>query len=351
MKRNAQVWMLLALTALAISVTGCGSDKIDPRQLDLNDGLAYKHGSDNPFTGDVVYKDSMPNNLAAYWNGQIDNSVILGPAAQSIISSCTVHYSAGLVDGNSFCVDEKGNTILELNYKNEKYDGVSKLSNPDTGNVVAYLAWNGGKWDGKLKVTTWDGTIVVNDASWKDGHVDSGKVINSGGSFEYDDGKKNGPATLVAGKFVYGKGSYKDDQRDGEWIDAGSALQYEGWLQNVENATFGGGSIILSITSIKSNWLNGKLDGKISFYGNDDKLLADATASDGSIVPGSVHVYSSKTDSADASQASDGKSPVDACVDARIDAFHRAQGADAPISNDQLTEWRDDCQQGKQAPQ
>lgn len=351
MKRNAQAWIFLALTPLALSLTGCSSEKIDSRQLDLNNGLVYKHGSDNPFTGEVVFKDSMPNELAAYWNNQIDNVVISGPAAQNIISDCTVHYTAGLIDGHSTCTDQKGNVILELNYKNQAYDGVSKLSNPDTGNVVAYLPWKNGKWNGKLKVFTWNGKLVVNDATWKDGSIDSGKIINQTGEYEYEDGKKNGPARLIGGNSVIATGSYKDDQRDGAWVDSGTGAHYESWLDTLERTNAALYGILLNISKIDSSWVNGKLEGKISFYGQNNTLLADASASNGVIVPGSMHVYPINGSNAGAPQAADGKSPTDACVDAWISAFHKEQGQDAAISNDQLDEWQGDCQQGKQAPQ
>lgn len=350
MKKNAQAWMFLALTPLAISLTGCGSEKIDSRQIELNNGLVYKHGSDNPFTGEVAFKGSMPSELAAYWNNQIDNIVISGPAAQNIISDCTVHYAAGIIDGNSTCTDQKGNVILEVDYKNGEYDGVSKLSNPDTGNVVANLSWRNGKWDGKLKVFTWNGKLVVNDATWNDGSIDSGKVINRTGEYEYEDGKKNGPARLIGGNSVIATGSYKDDQRDGEWVDSGSASYYEPWLDTLYRTNSALSGISINVSRVDSNWVNGKLEGKISFYRNGNILFADASTSNGEIVPGTLHIYPINGSNVDASQAADGKSPIDACVDAWISAFHKEQGQDAAISNDQLNELQGDCQQGKQAP-
>ncbi|WP_369927615.1 toxin-antitoxin system YwqK family antitoxin [Xanthomonas sp. NCPPB 2632] len=53
---------------------------------------------------------------------------------------------------------------------------------------------------------------------------------------------------------------------------------------------------------------------------------------------------------ADAPAVADTDPATGACVDGWVTAFHKEQGADAPIAADQLQEWQEWCKAGKKAP-
>jgi hypothetical protein len=63
---NKQLFWIPAIAATGL-LLGCGQSKVDARQLDWNNGLAYLHGETTPFTGTVEWTDRIPRDLVAYW--------------------------------------------------------------------------------------------------------------------------------------------------------------------------------------------------------------------------------------------------------------------------------------------
>lgn len=73
-------------------LAGCSQETVDARQIDTNDGLVYKHGSTEPFTGNVVYKDTIPTALQTYWS--TNTAGVPGrPTVYPNLAGCQEHFA------------------------------------------------------------------------------------------------------------------------------------------------------------------------------------------------------------------------------------------------------------------
>lgn len=416
MKRNAQVWMLLALTPLAISLTGCGSQSIDSRDIEFNGGLAYQVNHQDPFTGIVTYVHNTPDIVsklyaAASWGGYRGN------AAWNIQRNfiCSFHYKDGLMEGDVECKDDSGNRVASFSIKKGLFDGAASLYSPfDSKKKYAELKWSSGTLDGDQELYGKDGETVIDefdvtdgkkdgrevvrdesgnvvaDGKWSNGKPESGSLVTiSGGVISsvitYADGLKQGKATFYSnwpgGPFV-STGEFDKDARVGAWNDVAetkSAVESNIDLSRIPVlAQFpiynGDDAAFKFCSSYKSIWSQGHLAGRVECFDIRQRPILEFEIENGQLVgdityhtPNSGEIVTiHQQDGRVVGQATPGAaspstvqpvstssttSDVDACVNKWIDAFHKEQGADAPISNDQLSEWQDDCQQGKQAPQ
>jgi len=105
-----QLFWVPAIAATGL-LLGCGRSKVDARQLDWNNGLAYLHGETTPFTGTVQWTDRILRDLAAYWKDATATDLT---AAASL---CETQYSSGVPDGLSSCSAAGGQKLFELSFK------------------------------------------------------------------------------------------------------------------------------------------------------------------------------------------------------------------------------------------
>jgi antitoxin component YwqK of YwqJK toxin-antitoxin module len=407
--------MFLALTPLAISLAGCGSEKVDSRDIEFNDGLAYQVNHQDPFTGIVTYIHGTPDIVgklyaAASWSGHegnVDWNISRG-------FTCSFHYKDGLMEGDAECKDDGGNKVASFSIKKGLFDGAADLYSPfDSKKKYANLNWKDGTLDGDQELYGQDGATVIDefnvsggkkdgrevvrdgsgnvlaDGKWSNGVPESGSLVTiAGGKIAsittYSGGLKQGKATHYSnwpgGPYV-STGEFDKDQRVGPWDDVAetkSAVENDIDLGHIPVlAQFplynGDDTAFKFCSSYKSTWSQGHLAGKVECFDirrqpvlefeiENGQLVGDITyhtPNTGEIV--TIHQQGGRV----VGQASSGAEPPstvqpvsaasttsggDECVNKWIDAFRKEQGADAPISNDQLSEWQDDCQQGKQAP-
>ena len=296
------------MVAVCSAIAACGGQTLDSRQLDFNNGLVYKHGSTTPFTGTVLFKDSMPEPLVEYWASTVaangDNS------AQNVLTGCTAHYTNGLIDGSSECQGADGKTAVTINFKDEKYDGVSKIYNPQTVSLFKVIPWQAGAMDGEEKTYWfdtgephweghWSGGIlngavkewdhdgkVITDATFSNGSPVDGLVTDKKGAMHYKDGKPDGPAELFSPNgvppLILSKGSYSQGERVGTWQDWGTnairviapfeKIMYSAFhLDDVEEPFFS----FLQPDHTTSNWDNGSVQGEVvGFDKNGNQVFA-----------------------------------------------------------------------------
>lgn len=183
------------VASCALFVVGC-NQKIDVRQVHQNNGLAYKIGNNDPFSGTVT---NYPVNLFA----------LVGENG-----SCIVQMRNGLIDGPVSCTTEKSEKLYEANWSEGKKNGTEKVWFPQTGNIISICEWKSGHKSGleqrynpyinKLiseinwaddhktgRERQWDvkGEVAVTDLNWKDG-----KQTGFNKSGEWDE-------TYVGGQF------------------------------------------------------------------------------------------------------------------------------------------------------
>jgi len=290
---------LIPIVAVTSLLLGCGQSKLDARQLDWSNDLAYQHGNTTPFTGTVEWNDRVPRDLAAYWKNAT------GTDLASVASSCETQYANGVPGGLSTCSTAGGQKLFEVTYKNEQYDGVSKFFNATSGKLNREISWTGGKLDGTVEiytndgkqllqrvswkngvedgpVKTWtEGGDVLTDAVWREGKPAEGKVVDSKCSCEYKDGALDGPSTWTGPNGdVIARGSFVHGKRDGAWED---------WGESASNLIFGwshGQGVLVptmqinnfsidGITHVTSAWTNGDVEGDVRAFGSQGNLRAE----------------------------------------------------------------------------
>lgn len=443
MKRNAQVWMFLALTPLAISLTGCGSSSVDSRDIEFNGGLAFQVNHQDPFTGVVMFVHDVPGIVEKLY-GHVPMAAYSVEEYQSVQRlTCDFHYVKGVMNGDAKCKNDNGDKVATFSVnENGLFDGSAVLySTWNATKKYAELNWKSGALDGDQNIYGDDGSVVIDEVHFSDGQKDgrevvrdeAGDVIANGkwdngkpesGSLadaqivigqngaqnlkvkeivNFADGLQNGKATFYAygnnGYFKSPKdlssssGEFDNGKRTGLWTDDNSREMSFNSIRVMIDQAFHAYPEVLSdfppystgsggarqrydaldkCNTYASHWSQGQLGGKVECFDKSGKpnvefeiengqLVGDVLFHDpssgqvvtihqqgGRAVPESGMASTSKAAPQAAFQAASGSI---ACVNQWINAFHKEQGADASISNDQLSEWQDDCQQGKQAPQ
>jgi len=303
MRNQLSLIPVLAATCLL----GCGQNKLDARQLDWNNNLAYQHGATTPFTGTVEWTDRVPTDLAVYWKNATATDLA------GVASSCETQYANGVPAGLSTCSTASGQELFELTYRNEQYEGVSKFYNAATGALNRRISWAEGKLNGTVEIYTDDGKqllqrvswkagvedgpvktwaangTALTDATWRNGKPLSGKVIDAKCSCQYKDGELDGPTIWTAQNGnVLAKGSFVNGKRDGAWEDWGESASdlVFGWshgrgvlvpTMQINNFSIDG------ITHVMSNWTNGSVNGDVRAFGDQGNLRVAFRATNNAI--------------------------------------------------------------------
>src|SRR5690554_4028686 len=106
-------------------VTGCNADEnrtVDYRQLEVYQGLAYKVGETEPFTGTMINvpRTVLPEGIAASCSSQLENGVLHG------VTSCQT------IDGVRY---------METFYENDRKHGGEKRWDPNSGTLLLHHHW------------------------------------------------------------------------------------------------------------------------------------------------------------------------------------------------------------------
>ena len=138
---------------------------------------------------------------------------------------CDGTYKDGKKDGVFKMYDSEGRVQEEKSYKDGKLHGAHKTYFT-TGKVEREVNYRNGKQDGKDMVYEWDGTLR-RDHTYKDGKQVGKQFTFLKGTYElyeteyYNEyGMKDGEYSSM---FTFGQphilGHYKNDQKDGRWIE------------------------------------------------------------------------------------------------------------------------------------
>ncbi len=304
-------------TLLTVALlSGCGASRINAGQLDYDNGVAYKHGSTDPFTGEVHFGEDDQSPFTTVLveltrNEWIPQSPNLSPRI-SLSYSCLSSFKNGVPDGFTQCDQGHGKAEFSFTLRDGRLDGEGVVYNTK-GDKVFVTHWKNGAYDGTQKVYSLDGNNVVHEWSVEDGHK-RGKeywAYNNGDDLAEgkwsDDGKFSGTMffpdertvyTLKDGvkdgdfkKFDYQdpnlkkvavEGSYSNGRRDGTWTYHGQVPRDE-FLEASRSAGFPQLLAIPQEATTTVTWKQGALSGPVKIVDKDQHVLLAFTMVDGEI--------------------------------------------------------------------
>lgn len=388
---------------IAASIAGCRSE-IDHAETVIRNGLVYKYGDTDPFSGQVLNIPSGLPGISALCNSTIEKGRNSGQSecfynGQKVYE---VEYRAGNKDGAERVFDAKtGNKISVKNWKNGRQDGVEEQYL--NGNLVSKKVYKDGKPDGEDTRWSGDGKTVLTKLTWNAGNKQNGFLEDSEGKYNYLNGQLHGTQLkygYIVGKlkrYTSAEENYDNGKLDGvqkkfvnilhtDIVQQESEIIYDkgvalsGWMKKFDSVN---GTVIQEIKLTQSPHRSDE-DFYSGYPGNlvPDGVLKREDAEDEEVWANGVkvkysynygepsfHVLESTTPSERYREVSKteymsyGVSPShkpsiaenqlssisnsESCIDDWITAYRNEVGEDALVNRDQLDEWDDWCKEGK----
>jgi antitoxin component YwqK of YwqJK toxin-antitoxin module len=386
------------------SIAGCRSDEIDHAETVNRNGLIYKYGDTNPYSGLVVNIPAGLPGMTALCNSQIEKGRNSGHSecffnGQKVYE---VEYQTGIKHGTERVFDAKtGNPVAVTNWNKGRQEGVTEQYLD--GQLVARREYANGKQDGEETRWSADGKTILTKLTWRAGEKEEGFLEDSEGQYRYLNGQLHGAQRkydYIAGKlkrYTSAEENYDQGKLEGvqkgfvnilhtDIVQQASEITYvkgvaiAGWLKKFDpvngdvtqeikltqspdsrdedfSSDYPGNLVpdgVVKRPDIEGEevWANGV---KIKFsynYGEPGFQVLENTTSHNSYKQVSQAEYlaygptpshtsnSAKTPTASASNQQ-------SCVEAWIGAYRQEAGAQAMINSEQLDEWEDWCKAGK----
>lgn len=326
----------LIVTAIALSLTGCGDDVLDWRNASVSGGKIYANSENSPFSGAVtnIPGDKLPPSEAFSSLLVTHNKVMERVKEQNQFVRgtfvCDSVVEDGYISGTTTCRDAANNKRFVFDLEG--------------GNL--------------------QGTAEIYDLT-------GSKVLTRG---EYIDGKSSGTIEIFgpqSGKLV-GKYSNKDGKADGEqtsWNESGTMIYHVNakdgfYVGNMEAWTDDGVKILeapfvdgLRDGVVKTWHSNGKPYQSITFAKGREHGLAEGWNEDGSYSNASIY-----EDGRFVRKVSEEEEPVEdewasavspankQCVDEWTAYFRKLEGDDAPVTLEHMKDWNSMCSSGDHPP-
>jgi antitoxin component YwqK of YwqJK toxin-antitoxin module len=304
-----QLTILAVLISMA-AVSGCTST-IESGQLDYDNGIAYKHGDTDPFTGKVHFAVSDNPQFV----GKIEYALNPDHHAYDVVGwdySCLIAFKKGTHEGDTRCTYANGNIASSFTLHNGLLDGEAIRYN-EKGDKVYVTHWDKGVNDGEQEVYSADGRHVIHAWTAEEGHKRGKEIRRYADGDDLaegkwgDDGRFTGTMyvpdewsiyTLKEGikdgsfkkldrndlslKRVSVEGSYSDGQMDGTWtyhgrIAIGSVSNGVTTLDRLIRLPQG--------DEVELSWKDGELSGPIKVYDKDKHVLLSFSVAGGKILP------------------------------------------------------------------
>jgi antitoxin component YwqK of YwqJK toxin-antitoxin module len=263
--------LLSALLSTVLMLQGCGQ-KIDVRQLQQNNGLAYKVGDNDPFSGTVT------------------NYPVTQFAIVSENGTCSVQMSHGLIDGSVLCTTDKGAKLYEGSWNEGKKNGNETVWFAQNGNVVSSREWKIGRKSGIEQRFNPHINKLISEIHWIDDqksgrerHWDvKGNVVLV--DFNWTDGNKTGSS-----KEGEWEESYVDGQLDGvrrryavnDSQTASSFLVEEQMVQQLEGGAVSAVGRLGFYLAQEENWKNGKQEGMSRSWDRNGIVVSEGQFKEG----------------------------------------------------------------------
>jgi len=298
-----------------LAITGC-SKPIDVAEARNANGLVYKAGDREPFTGTVK---NVPMYVVLQMS--IQRVAIAGAAADG---TCERRFADGKPDGETVCKSPSGSTLVEQNWqegrkhgaekiwtadgflrsekhwKNGKEHGLQQVYNPQTKKLVYRAEFEEGKLAGRHQLWDPSGEHLLWDLTWKDG-LQTGFRKLDGAEENFVDGKPHGV-----------------QRRYRPTADSPGLRAY-----------------------VEAEAMRERLGVGANFYGlYPDFVLVSEETYDRGVKVGEKQMAS-------AQPARPATVDISSCVDMWTAAHRKEVGEEAPIRMDQVGEWEEWCKQGK----
>lgn len=327
---------LLLLSASAL-LAGCAQDVLDFRNAEISNNKVYDESSNEPFSGRVtnVPFSSIPKpnmgpllQVAMKITGDdaIGNlliasgmSALLGGGHSAIL--CDVEVEDGQLHGEARCAATNGYPVAEMTFTENVATEELKLFNPKKeGQLLAVASLESGDLSGESEVYGASGS-VVSRMSWKQGKPE-------GTALTYDEETGN----------VIGREPFVGGRLNGE------ALQYAA-----------DGKTLIA----RRTYSNGFLNGPFEEYDPKTHALIKKTTFKGGVDiekearrDAELAQYQAMLDAANAEEDHEDDQVMyqrhKECVDRWSEAHRIEVGEEAIISNDQISEWTQWCEDGKE---
>jgi len=307
---------LKACVALSVvaALVGCTS-RIPSGQLDFDNGIAYKHGSNTPYSG-VADFDGMPDFVR---NIAMDIEFVgHAYAITSGIDHCAVSFKTGAAEGSTTCYSRGGEKALFFTLHRGRLDGEAIRYNRD-GDTTFDTSWRDGALSGKQRIYSPNGKYLIHAWTVRDGHKRGEEVRHTGNGDDLadgtwsDDGKftgslfypklntvftlKDGVKDGVFRAFdpnplddkIIVEGNYKDGLPSGKWTFYGQNT-FSTYMKsnfNVGDPGYNGTSHALTnldaIRTLEVHWEAGHLEGRVRGYDQDKNQILAYDMKDGQI--------------------------------------------------------------------
>ncbi|MCY1392078.1 hypothetical protein D9M71_69390 [compost metagenome] len=386
---------LIGITLVALAITGCKTE-IDNAETVIRNGLIYKYGETDPFTGLVLNTPAGIPGISALCNSQVENGSYSGKSecfynSQKVYE---VEFSAGSKDGTETVFDaETGKTKSVKNWKSNRLHGTAEEYL--NGILISRKEYKNGLQDGDEVGWSEDGQTKLTDITWSNGKELNGFKTQLNTNFNYPSGKYNYLNGQLHGQqltysrtnsgkqYTHIENNFQNGKQDGifkryisipntDTIQQDLEILYKnddtvsGWLRQYSKVD---GRLIQEIKLIRAPNDEGKgfydeypgtlvPDGLIKKY----NALLDTTTGEELWINGvkvdhhsqpqesqesSTHIREEDTPRelylADSTQAFSSEG----CLDAWITAYRKEMGDEAMIVSEQIDEWEDWCSEGK----
>lgn len=208
--------LLLAATALV----GCKTE-IDDAEVVVRNGLIYKYGEKDPFSGVVLNIPSDQRGIDGLCNVQIEKGRLNGKkecfqANQKIYE---VEFLAGNKDGKEIIFD--ANSGKEISIKTWKDNLLNGLSQEYiAGIMTSQKEYKNGKLDGKELRWSDDGKTILTELIWSNNTKQTGFETTPQGEYKYLNGQLHGEQityskTNSGKQYIYLVKNYTNGKLDG----------------------------------------------------------------------------------------------------------------------------------------
>lgn len=375
MKTTHRIPLATLMAATLFALTGCSKPVLDFRNAEMPDGLIYASGANEPFTGTVTHVPDrfLLGDAKGYAKfvqeagGDGDAVARMWRFAQGIGSPtflCDVSARKGYVDGKATCYVPRTDTkLIEAHFSEGRLSGGLVYYNPDSpAQKLIEGSFDEGQPDGTEKIYSPSTGKLVESVNWSDGtyngdfaryNPNNGKVVLEGA---FAEGKRDGDWKQYTddGKQPTDRWGYRDGQQDGvgETFDAETGKRIaliDRWVDgkiNGEHKTWDKNGVLLT----DEVYVDGK---KVADKNVTDASQADSESLEGRLNQALAGPVSATTSSAPAAASPAPSATLDICVQGWTMANHEAAakaGVDDVVTADQVDEWKEWCNQGKQAP-
>ena len=242
----------IAAILAAAWLSGCGASRIDAGQLDYDNGIAYKHGSTEPFTG-TVHFDEPPTVAEEVVQTLHDPAPLYANILRVPMDNCDAAFRKGVIEGHVVCFQRNGGKALSFDIHRGRLDGEAMEYHPD-GSKAFDFHWSDGAQQGDQAVYSPDGRYVVHAWTVDNGRKRGKEVrrYSNGDTLAEgtwsNEGRFNGTLFVPDDAAVY---TFKDGVKDGDF------KQFD-----TQDPT-------LKRVAVEGRYRNGQKDGVWTFHGRE----------------------------------------------------------------------------------